>query len=360
MYIASFVLASVGLAQQIVVPAQYATADAPSVRWVAGFTSAQRQQLLVGDRHLVSMRGRSLIGITLRRDAGIGHALQGGECDLTLRVSSARSSPDDPSATMDQNVGADVITVFAGRITLPGSPAVVGSTVPWDAANTVAISFTQGFPYVAGDLCIDLLGAPVVGSTSPQWAVDALRGTARGTVDNVGSSCAAVAAVVNAIGERATSFVAEHQLVAGGTVGFVARGTSDASAILTIGFRTFPQPVDLAFLGARGCRLHVDGAVSVSSVFGPAVSPFATGLGGHARVAVEIPNVNGVRGAALFAQWIELGSPLWTSNALRCTISTSVPGTGLALVSAPWEGAQPPTIGDIDVDAGFVVRFDYR
>jgi hypothetical protein len=359
--LSSFLLPAALVAQQeFVVPAEFAVDDAPAMRWAAGFTTALRQQVLIADRHLIALRGRTITALSVRRDAAIARALPGGDADLVLQLSTSPRTPEDPAEELAKNVGADAVTVQAGRVSIPSSPAVAGTSVPWDAAHAVRFVFQQPFVYGGGTLCVDLRGSPAPGSALRAWPVDAVAGAARGTKTPLGSSCAAVVGVAGPAGTLSTTTVDPGRLVVGASARFVARGTPGTAAAMVVGLAPLASPIELRVLGAPGCFVHVHGIASLSATFGGELSPQHRVLGGFADAALRIPNDNGLRGAGFYTQWLQLGPPLATSEALRCTIAAAAPTLGMAIVEALEGGVAPPTHGRVDVDQGLVMRFEAR
>jgi hypothetical protein len=360
MRIARALLAAVGttLAAQnhIIVPAEAGAADASSVRWIAGFTTGLRQQILIDPHHLTAVAGKRIVALTFRRDAGYARALQGGTVDLTVELGHCPTPAAAPSPIMAQNLGAPpTAECFQGTIVLPSSPAVTGASVPWDAQNSVTIPLSTPFVYTGGTLCIDLLGRPNGPTASPIWPGDAALDSVRGTVQQLGRTCQPTLATP----AGGTSRVGPDELVPGSTATFIARGTPHATAILLVGHAR-RAPLNLAFLGLPSCDLQLDPVASVTTTFGAPPLAFATTVGGEATASIDLPGSTALFGASFAAQWIDAGPPLALTNAVRCGIATALPTLGMATVTAFWDGGGVPATGWVDLGVGHVLRIAFE
>jgi hypothetical protein len=356
----SILMPAAAAQQELVVPNAWATADAPGRLWVAGFTTPLRQQLVIGPQHLQTLVGRSITALSVRRDAGIGQAIDGGRTDLVVRIATATRPTEDADDVLDRNLGADAVTVFAGTVTLPASGPLAGSSVPWDPTHAVRIAFTTPFSYRGGPLCIDLTGSPVAQATSRHWGADAVIGSERGSYRAFGTSCGPYPGGSAPTGERQVSSIDPRTLLLGGTARFIARGQPGRAASMLIGFAALPQPVGLAAVGAPSCFVYVAGIAALSTTFGAELSPLHAELGGFAGASLRIPANPGLLGARFFTQWVDFGPPLATTNALECTIGQLAPRLALTTVTALRVGSTYAPTGAVMVDAGLVVRFEAR
>lgn len=338
---------AVSQAQQFAtVPSAADGVEARSLVWLAGTARALRQQIVIDASHLLPLVGRDLTRIVLRRDTNDGRGRVGGDVDLVVRIGAASLPPSRASRTFAANV-ASPSEVFRGTVRLPASPAVAGF-VGWDPAHVVDIAFATAFRYGGGDLCVELEGTPV-GAGAGWWPVDAVADSASGRVTHHGRTCGPFGGPAGS-----SNAVAAAALVPGETVTFVARGKPLAVAHLLVGVSMLPVPIDLGVLGAPGCVLAVDAFAALSTTFGTAL--FGVEFGGHAALRVALPGEARLLGARFVTQWVDLGPPLTTSEAVECEVAGQLPALGMALV----EGVLGSGEGSVSVTGAPVLRFGYR
>lgn len=307
--------------QRVVVPAAFAAAEGDRGFLVAGTTHAERMQIVIDAAHLAAANGRSLVGLEFRRDAGLRDELAAASVDVVVRVGTARRAASAASATFADN-GDALVEVFRGVVSLPRAPAVTGS-VGWSADQMWSVRFAQPFPYAGGGLVVDVEGAP--SGAASFWPVDATGAVSDAVALVVGRACGPFVDVAGRNNHWSRS-----ELVPGETAMFDSWGEPGAAAFLLIGLHADPTGTDLAPLGAPGCRLHVLGLAALATTFGAA--RFGAALGGPAVVAVQLPADSALAGARFAAQWVQLGSAVSTSEAVACTIASSLPGLGVAWI----------------------------
>jgi hypothetical protein len=136
---------------------------------------------------------------------------------------------------------------------------------------------------------------------------------------------------------------------------FNARGELHHPAAMLLGVA--PIAIDLRALGigAPGCVLRVDPLTSLSTSFAPRG---AGGLqGGVARVPFHIPVDANLLGARFRTQFVQIGWPLYTSNALDCTIASTLPRLGVSTVQANLNEGVVPATGRVNSWKAPVIRF---
>lgn len=329
-----------------VVPAAFADREAPGVAEIAGFTYGERQQILIGSSLLDALRGRTLVGITWRRDTGFGTPLEAGRAELVVRMGTAARPVLEPSRVLDENITAP-IEVFRGTAVLPVAPAV-SAYAGWEAPSSVTIQFSVPFAYSGADLVLDIEGAPSPGAASAHWPVDAALDDASGTVRSISLGCGPHA---GANGMPAT--VAPRELALGRTALFSSRGVPGDIGSLLFGIGVLHPPLDLTVIGAPGCTLQVDAFAAIATGF--ATPEFGSALGGLANVATGLPRVPVLAGARFVVQWVDLGASIATSNALACEIAVAVPALPMSIVTRERSGA-----GRTFAGKGPVLGFEYR
>lgn len=347
----SFLAASASaFAQTLTVPAAAFGRDGTGVLDGAGFERAGRLQIVLGESHLASAVGASFRALRLRRD-GSPFDLRSGAALVTLTASaSSQIDAERPSPTFALNHGGTPTTLFAGTLPLPAAPRLQDrNAARWLAPDCVTIPFSAPFPYAGGTLCLQLDIVPVSGNASSWWPVDAERDGTPGIAVTRGQACGAV------IADRPAS-VDVRALRVGSTVRFSTLGTPGSIAVLVLGSATV-GPIDLAFLGAPGCKLHVLPEVTATASTSAAIVP---GRPGAASLAVMLPNESRLAGAELHTQWLIVdGSRLTTTNALDITVSAAVPALHASTVAAASASPSLPTVGRVDASLVPVVQLDY-
>src|SRR5262249_22240631 len=183
----TILLSALASAQTVTVPAGYDQVDAPSAGFVAGIHIRMREQYLFADALLRPLAGKTIAGITFRRDAGQASPLTGGLAQLEVSVSTAAARVEAPAPTFAANHGLDRTVVFTGPVTVPSSPAVPAN--PWDANATVSIQFQTAFPYAGGSLCVEVTGSPDPTRPAGYWPFDHVRQDPGGAVTSLGQAC---------------------------------------------------------------------------------------------------------------------------------------------------------------------------
>jgi hypothetical protein len=127
-----------------------------------------RYQQVFGAGSLANMVGKHVTGIAFRLDSSQATDYAGGflYTSLNIRMSTTTMPVAGLSAVMDNNVGADVATVFDGAYTLPTLHATT-SPRPFD----MEITFQQSFLYNGGNLLIDIAGP--IGPATGGFELDA-------------------------------------------------------------------------------------------------------------------------------------------------------------------------------------------
>jgi len=336
----------------LVVPAAYTNTDAISFQWIAGASRDVRQQTLIAPSHLTALVGRTLWAIELRRTAA-NEVYQGGTADLTVSLSTSPNDPLSCAPTFAANLGPDEVQVFDGAVTLPTSPAQVGPTVAWSAANTVRIAFATPFLYLGGTLCVDVTGHPVAGQTADWWMADAMFEDIKGTTTDLGGGCGPYGGA-----QSQWSHVSNRSLLAGAQARFFAYGTPYTSAALVIGEgSTTGVPMwQIGFPSPPNCEVHLSSILGVLPVvFEPDPNPLLAARGGLGDVRLGFANDGTFLGITFTTQWLEVAQ--WqTSNAIEWTTASSVPQLGMALV----EGHPSEATGEVSVHLAHVLRFEYQ
>lgn len=344
-------LPSLAAQQTVTVPAGYDSTDAPSRLWVAGVSASMRQQIVIDARHLSAMQGQSIAALLFRREAA-NEAYQGGTANLTVQLSQSLTVDAlSASGSFAANAGVSPLTVFSGAVTIPAAPAMLSGSVGWNATQTLRIPFSQHFFYTGGSLIVDIVGL-TTNQAVAWWPADAVRDSATGAVQSVGTGCGSHA---NPAGEWASA--AASTLVPGATSLFYARGTEQGLALMLLGLPPSPVGMPLQYLlpgAAPTCHIYMPlPATALVGVFSLVPHP---GEGGVAQIWLPIPNSPWVLGATFGSQWMDLQQNFSTSNGVSATFSATVPSLGMCSIQGEVNSAH----GIVTTNLAHVLRFDYQ
>lgn len=352
-------LAAPVLAQSVPVPPHTLDGDSPSLGPIAGFCASHRQQILVDERHLRSLVGKQLRGLSFRRDGYFGGALNAAEADLVMSISLTAARAESPSEVFSMNRGPVVVQVFQGRVSAPESPGLYDRTVGWRPPHAINIRFSTPFAYPGGNLCIEIDGQ-AVGDCF--WPFDYDSEGSVGAVSKYGVACGRYA---GRYGISATVSAANLRLAT--SASFYAWAQPRTPGAMMIGDQKQWPGIDLGPLGATGCALYVRPVITTPSAFD---APYRSGEPGTGRVSLLIPSSASLMGSMMWVQWlnIEVGLPIseWsnplgvtTSNGLEVTVSASPPALGMSTVLSDLvRNGQFPVRGRVNVTRAPVLRFD--
>lgn len=338
--------------QHLVVPANYAMADAPAYGWLAGASRDVRQQTLIGAAHLAALVGKTITAIEFRRNVAPEQYL-GGTANLTLTLSIAPGEPLDCSPNFAVNAGQPGPAAFTGLVRIPLSPIPTGASVGWTKSNIIHIPLASPFIYSGGTLCIDLTGHPVAGQNANWWMADLALEDIAGTTTDLGGGCGTYGGTAGN-----WSSVSHRSLLPGGHASFYASGIPNGLALAVFGNRApISIPLSATGLGSgAGCDLWLSSIAAIMpAVFGPITHPQFNLLGGDAGVGFKIPNSPTVFGITMTTQWLDL-TQMATSNAIEWTVASTSPAIDMVLI----EGVPSEATGNVAVYMGHVIRFTHQ
>ncbi|MCA8957219.1 MAG: hypothetical protein KDC87_14180 [Planctomycetes bacterium] len=340
----------------------YDASVAPSAGLVPGLQGAFRQQILVSASRFVALKGKTLVGIQLRRDPARTEALRGGRVAMEVRVGLAKNGASQASEVFADNWQGTASLVLQADVTIPNSPARPAPRPLWDANDTVHLGFTGGFKLGDQDVCIELIGRPVTGVEPWMWYLDFERGNGNGKITPFGRSCSSFHADGQSLHARST------RLQIGSTLEITLLGRPASNPLLLIGGAALRPGLDLAPLGAPGCMQHIQPIWNLPLTYRapPMRFPFAI-----ADFATRIPADPALLDTSTFLQAADLETStsgktnrggLTTSNALELRLSKNAPTLGLSTVES--HSVAPtspmPQRGVVDVERGPVMRWVYR
>lgn len=348
------VVASLGAqVQTVTVPAQAELRDGSGVLDGASFGRAGRLQIVLGESHLAGAVGATLQALRLRRD-GARFDLRPGAAVVTVSASASRMlDPDRPSPLFAANHSGSPTVLFQGTVVLAAAPGLTDRhAATWQVPDSVTIPFASPFLYAGGALCLQLDILPVSGNASSWWPIDAERSGPAGRASTRGQACGATAGLA----DRPAS-VDARTLRIGSTVVFSTLGIPSTTAVLVLGATTV-GPIDLGFLGAPGCKLHVLPEATLTAPVSAAILP---GRPGAANVAVPLPHEPRLLGARLHSQWLLAGAiGLTTTNALDLEVSPIATSLNASVVAGGATVPPLPDVGRVDASVVPVLQLDYR
>jgi hypothetical protein len=344
--------ASLSAQMQWTVPAAHTTQDADVALCLAGVGGTLRQQIVIGQSHLLPLVGHSLTALVFRREVADEPYLP-GSCDIAVTLAQGTVTPQNTHQAYAANLGATPVTVHTGPVTFPASPGRQ-TTPAWSATDTVRIPFSTPFSYTGGSLVVDLIGIE-----SPQgsgwWLVDATSEDITGATQSLGTACSEFSD-----SQADTAFVNPRDLVPGGTISYLGQGRAFNLAILVLGAPA-GAPIPLTMLGLPAtqdctCQIHPSGVLATMiSMFLPSPSPLVPQSFGIAQADLHLPAQSWMLSMNLASQWIELPT-FKASNGVLGTVANQMPQLDMAIVV----GSPNEPKGRLNLQVAPVVRFEYQ
>ncbi|MBI5850633.1 MAG: hypothetical protein HZB39_06270 [Planctomycetes bacterium] len=335
-------LSSLGaVAQQLLtVPASAAASDGNAFTWLPGCGDSGATQVIIDASHLQTLVGRTLVGLSFRRDGTWLEGLPRSDAHWRVRLGPSTRGADDPYLDFALNLPQGTVA-FDGAVSMPAMPPITGY-VGWTAPHTVEIAFTTSFTYSGGPLAIELEGS----LTTPAafFPMDGVDDPVRGAASDVGTACGP-----RAPANGRTALAVGGGLVPGATAQLHLLGTAGNAAFAFFGVSLLPQPVNLTLIGAPGCQWYVDAFTALAA---PVVASGIPAVDGLASVRLHLPGTPTLLGGQLVVQWLEVGAGLVaTSQAMSLSISAQMPALGMAQLERLSDGsvhvapASGPVIG---------------
>ncbi|MHC4513065.1 MAG: hypothetical protein ACYTGO_00815 [Planctomycetota bacterium] len=353
-------LCAQGVPASLVVPARYATQEAPNAVFWAVSPFAARRQLLFDAAHLAAANGHKLKGLWVRRNGGDRDTLPAGFLHVAMSLSETARRAASASAAFASNRGKNPVQVFAGAVKLPQSPPPKVTPAAWAQPFAVRLPFQTTYAYGGSNLCLETVTSPMTAPDGaetqyPWWPLDGLRQSSLGKVTVYGHSC-----IPKLSGYPAGADAASQNLGASAVV-FLRGGRPRGNGLLLFGidnnsFGGSRLPLDLAGFGAPGCSLYLD-PLALARI----TLTEQPGGQGHVAAAVPVPYDVRLAGMSYYTQWVLQEPPgynplgLTLSNGVQATIGPYVPPLGIS-----WIESTDPNGGTGRILAGRtpVLRFD--
>lgn len=272
------VLSAIAPAQTQVIPADFATTEAPSsTNFPFGLSTPARVQYIYGARETGLPTAMFIRTLNLRADGASAH-LQKNNIDLQISMSTTPVTVGTASSTFSANHGSNLTVVYTRKLTTLGATAA-GS--PGGYGGTLVLDTPFFYDANAGNLVIDF---DVQSQPAGSWPMDTPYTTA-GTHTNFGTACGNLSATSS-----------------GGALGTAANfgvsgGVPNNPAVLLLGTTQIPGGIPLP--GSPGCFLYNDVLASVATTLSAL---------GAANIPLTVPPAPGLRGLTLHSQWAALNA----------------------------------------------------
>ncbi len=205
---------------------------------------------------------------------------------------------------------------------------------------------------VGASLLPGLLGHQT-GSDLRLWPIDVDRDGVRGQVTVFGQTCVQLPQSVtrHMSADPAT-------LRAGSTMRVRGLARDGEPAVLLLAAQRLGSSINLGLIGSPMCELWV----SPDLMLWTTAQPNTVNFPATANIYLHIPHDSAFLGAALHAQWLVVqGAALATSEGITLQLAASLARIDAAVVlSTPFQGSTPPSVGEVEVSAVPVMRIHYQ
>jgi hypothetical protein len=322
-------LSASAISQQfLVVPAEASNADGNASAWLPACGRGGTSQVVIAASHLQGLLGRTLVGLSFRRDGSWLQALPQSAGQLTVRIGASTRDPVDAAPDLATNLPSPT-EVFSGTLSIPAMPATQGY-IGWVSPHTVDITFTRSFTYQGGPLALEFSAS--LTTTPTFFPIDGIAEDLTLDAPEIGVACGPRAASLRRTAARSGSGFAP-----GGTSQLLYSGTPGNNAFAFFGVALLPQPIDLSVLGARGCHWYVDAFTALGSPIAAHGIPIFDPL---AAVNLQVPGTAAMLGGQLVVQWLEFGpGTLASSQAMILPIGNQLGSLGMAQLERLSDGS---------------------
>lgn len=306
----------------VIVPSAFAERDAPAMGELPGFNNNFRQQVVLRDRLLLACKGKTITGLTVRRDGQYAVPLRGGRGKVTIALAETDRDPTLTSPLFAENA-ASLTTVFSGDVEVPSAPALPGrDAAGWAPPHAVEFVFTTPFPYTGRHLVLEFRGEPVATARSPLWPVD---------VDSGAGSTSSLLMVGRPADLRVGAAMICSDFNPGGELTLMSTGPVGTSCVAMLGMVADDVGLDLTGYGAPGCRLHLTAVSAVSALYPREKNAPVS----RVELRYTIPLVPGLFGSTFAMQWLQAPNATkpagWTTTqAFRVRLGHAVPSCDAA------------------------------
>jgi hypothetical protein len=258
---------------------------------------ASRSQVVV-DCADIAAPGAVWTSLAVRRPVGLTNDNPAMITNVTIILSVSPSPWQSVTSTFASNHGPNQVTVLSGSISLPAAP---GAGATWPAPWQPPLPFTVPFAYgtvPGGSLVIDIHQDQGANRTGTPWYVEYSSPVTGGRVSNgnAQSTCRFSGGTYNnslsyttaGLGGNGGTWYLTYGGLQPNLIGLGAIGGNGAGGT----WLGIPLPIDLAAIGAPGCRWSVSMAITVG---------LATGTTTSARWPnITVPADPAMRGSAFY------------------------------------------------------------
>ncbi len=283
-------------AQTQVVPADFATVEAPSsTNFPFGLSSAARVQYLYGAQETGLVFPMFVQSLNLRANGTSTNLAKSG-ISLQISLSTTTATVGTASTTFANNHGANLVVAYTRK------PTNLAATTP-QSPGQYGGPFVLDTPFVydpgTGNLLIDF---DVASQPAGSWPMDTPYTTA-GVHATVGTACGSVSAT------------SSGGALGGTLVTSMSGGVANNPGVVLAGFMQWPSPIPIP--GTTNCFLYQDVVASAS------VALSATGT---ASLTLAVPPDATLRGVVVYTQWAAINAAfgLDMSQSRRSTLSSWV------------------------------------
>lgn len=277
-FLAPLALCAGLLAQTQVIPADFATAEAPSsTNFPFGLSSAARVQYLYGAQETGLAFPMFVQSLNLRANGTSTNLAKSG-ISLQISLSTTAVTVGTASATFANNHGANVQVAYTRK---PTNLAATTTQTPGQYGGPFVLDTPFVYDPSAGNLLIDF---DVASQPAGAWPMDTPYTTA-GTHVNIGTACGSVGAT------------SSGGALGGTLVTSMSGGVAYNPGVVLAGLMLWQPPIPIP--GTTNCFLYQDVVASAS------VTLSATGA---ASLTLAVPPDASLRGVVLYSQWAAINA----------------------------------------------------
>jgi hypothetical protein len=173
-----------GYIPSVMTPNRLASAEGED-GWSLPFVNTATVQVIIAAEQLRSIDvGSAITGLSFRHSS-TGSSTSFPDADRTLTrfdvtMAPAANGPLSASTTFANNIGAGVVTVRSGALTVPKNAFPYSGSISVPAENAWYVPFDRGYVYTGGDLCVTMRSEGLFTSGSQTFDGDGFSPSAQG------------------------------------------------------------------------------------------------------------------------------------------------------------------------------------